>query len=163
MARYGMPYQGSKNAIAEEILSFLPSGKRFVDLFGGGGAITDCAMRSYKWDSFLYNELNPLIFKAFKMAVNGEFKNENRWITREDFKALKDTDPYVALCFSFSNAYERYAYAKEIEPWKKALHYARVFKDTTLFKEMGIDTDGSRDDIKSHKGEYKKKYIKWWL
>lgn len=33
---YGMPYQGSKNAIAEDIIDFLPSGKRLVDLFGGG-------------------------------------------------------------------------------------------------------------------------------
>ena len=35
--RYGLPYQGSKNQIAEELLSFLPPGNRFVDLFGGGG------------------------------------------------------------------------------------------------------------------------------
>jgi len=34
--RYGMPYQGSKNQIAENILSYLPRGKRLVDLFGGG-------------------------------------------------------------------------------------------------------------------------------
>ena len=35
--RYGLPYMGSKSKIAEDILSFLPPGSRFVDLFGGGG------------------------------------------------------------------------------------------------------------------------------
>lgn len=34
---YGLPYMGSKNTIAEDIINFLPSSKRFVDLFGGGG------------------------------------------------------------------------------------------------------------------------------
>lgn len=47
--RYGIPYQGSKNQIAENILKFLPGGKRLVDLFGGGGAISHCASLSYKW------------------------------------------------------------------------------------------------------------------
>ena len=32
---------GSKSKIAEDIVAFLPSGKRFVDLFGGGGSYWD--------------------------------------------------------------------------------------------------------------------------
>lgn len=138
--RYGMPYQGSKNQIAEKILFYLPSGKRLVDLFGGGGAISHCASLSYKWESVLYNELNPLVYKAFKMAINGEFKDEKRWISHEEFMRLRDTDPYVAICFSFGNDMSTYAYSKEKEPWKKALHYARVFKDNSLLREMGINS-----------------------
>lgn len=46
MAHYGIPYKGNKSKIAEEILEQLPSGKRLVDLFGGGFAITDCALRN---------------------------------------------------------------------------------------------------------------------
>lgn len=34
---YGVPYQGNKSRIADIILEVLPSGKRLVDLFGGGG------------------------------------------------------------------------------------------------------------------------------
>lgn len=34
--RYGLPYKGSKNAIAEWIVSELPSCENFVDLFMGG-------------------------------------------------------------------------------------------------------------------------------
>lgn len=38
MSDYGMPYMGSKSKIALDIIKKLPSGKRLVDLFGGGGA-----------------------------------------------------------------------------------------------------------------------------
>lgn len=34
---YGVPYQGNKSRIADLIINILPSGNRFVDLFGGGG------------------------------------------------------------------------------------------------------------------------------
>ena len=141
---YGMPYQGSKNLIAREILAYLPSGDRFVDLFGGGGSMTDCAMHMYKWDRFLYNEINPLVAKAFRMALNGEFKDEKRWIDRETFKKLKDTDPYVAICFSFGNNMTDYAYGEDVEPYKKALHYAWIFNDYSLLnelKEQGIENE----------------------
>lgn len=33
---YGVPYQGNKSRIADRIISVLPTGKRLVDLFGGG-------------------------------------------------------------------------------------------------------------------------------
>ena len=162
MKNYGLPYQGSKNKIAEDIIDFLPQGNRLVDLFGGGGAISHCASLSGKWNSVLYNELNPLIFKGFKMAVNGEFNTENRWISHEDFDNLKGTDPYVAICFSFSNNLIRYAYGQYIEPWKKAIHYARVFNDYSEFKKFGIDTDGSSEEIRKHEESYKEKYLDWY-
>ena len=76
---------------------------------------------------------------------------------------MKDTDPYVALCWSFGNNRTDYLYAQEIEPWKKALHYARVFGDCSLLQEMGTDSDGSSDDVRKHHDEYKEKYIRWWL
>ena len=121
--RYGLPYKGSKNQIAEKIIKYLPKGKRLVDLFGGGGAISHCAALSGKWKAVLYNEINPLVCKGFKMAINGEFKNEKRWISHEEFMRLRDTDPYVAICFSFSNDLRSYAYSKDVEPFKEALHY----------------------------------------
>ena len=161
--RYGLPYQGSKNGIAEWVINRLPPADCFVDLFGGGGAITHAALLHGRYSKFIYNEFNPLIVKSFKMAIYGEFKNENRWISREDFERLKTTDPYVTLCFSFSNAGINYCYAKELEPWKKALHYARFFGDLSEFQKMGIPTDGSRKDIESHKDEYKALYIKWYM
>lgn len=56
---YGIPYQGSKNRIAKDIVELLPSGKRFVDLFAGGCAMTHAAMLSGKYERFLVNDLYP--------------------------------------------------------------------------------------------------------
>lgn len=90
MILYGIPYQGSKTKIAPAIISRLPSGKRFVDLFGGGFAMSHCARLSRKWDSVLYNDINPLLPPLIRRALDGEF-NYNRFkpefITRERFKA----------------------------------------------------------------------------
>lgn len=129
--KYGIPYTGSKNSIAEKIISVLPPAEHFYDLFGGGGAISHCALLSGKYKYVHYNELDPLVFKGFKMAVNGEFENENRWISREDFFKLKDTDPYVAICFSFGNNLKNYCYSPTKECFKKAVHDFLFFNDKT--------------------------------
>ena len=130
-----MPYKGSKNSIAAEIISVLPAAKHFYDIFGGGGAMTHAAALSGKYQYIHYNELNPLICKGFKMAVNGEFKNERRWISREYFNAHKGDDPYVAICWSFGNNLRDYLYSKELEPLKKAVHYARIYNSYCLLHE----------------------------
>lgn len=57
---YGVLYYGSKNKLAEDIIALLPKGKRLVDLFAGGCAITHCALLSGKWESILNNDLHPL-------------------------------------------------------------------------------------------------------
>ena len=51
--RYGLPYKGSKNAIAEWIVTELPYSKCFVDLFCGGGAVTHRALLSGKYKRFI--------------------------------------------------------------------------------------------------------------
>ena len=33
---YGVPYRGSKNRVAKDIIEQLPTGNRFVDFFCGG-------------------------------------------------------------------------------------------------------------------------------
>ena len=45
--RYGLPYMGSKNKIAEWVLSYLPQADNFYDLFCGGCAITHCAITQW--------------------------------------------------------------------------------------------------------------------
>ena len=129
MKNYGMPYKGSKNKIAEKIISILPKADYFVDLFGGGGAMSHCAVLSGKYKKVIYNELELLVYKGFVMAINGEFENEKRWISREKFFKLKDTDPYVAMCFSFGNDLRSYAYSSENERLKEHLHKI-FFADT---------------------------------
>lgn len=158
---YGLPIQGSKNKIAEKIIAQLPKADVLVDLFCGGGAITHCALLSEKYDRVIMNDINSGIVELFINAAHGKYKDEKRWISREDFFKLRDTDPYVKWCWSFSNNGRSYMYGKNTEPWKKALHYARFLGDTSLLKDMGINSDGSRDDIRAHADEYREKYITW--
>lgn len=136
---YGLPYMGSKNKLAEEIVNFLPQKKVLVDLFGGGGAISDCANQSGKYEKIIYNELNTIIAETFQKAINGEYENERRWVSREEFEKLKKTDGYVAICFSFSNNCNTYMYGPKIEPYKRAYHYAIVFDDFRPFNELFDD------------------------
>lgn len=161
--RYGVPYQGSKNKIAEWVVQSLPRGGTLVDLFAGGCAITHAAMLTNKWQRFIINDLDGDGITLFADAVAGKYADERRWISHEDFFALKESDPYVSLCWSFGNSKENYMYSREIEPWKKALHYARVLGDFSLLREFGVEGGGSRRDIVAHKEEYREKYIRWWL
>lgn len=144
---YGFPYKGSKNKLAKKIVNLFPYADNFYDLFCGGGAITHCALKTNKFENYYMNDINKMCTDLFVDAVNGRYKNETRWISREDFFKLKDTDPYVAFCWSFGNNVETYMYSKEIEPYKKALHYAIVFNDYSLGKELGVDLSVV-DDIK---------------
>lgn len=137
---YGLPYMGSKSKIVKHIVPLFPSADNFVDLFAGGGAVTHYAMTTAKYKHFIFNDINPLMPKAFKMALNGAFENEKRWISRDEFFRLRDTDPYVAICFSFGNNLSNYMYSKDIEPVKEAYHYALFFGDYSLARErIGID------------------------
>lgn len=129
-SHYGVPYQGNKSRIADIIISILPAGKRLVDLFGGGGAITHCALLSNKWESFLYNDLNPMITGLFMDAVNGKYHDEHRVITREEFNNLKDSDAYVKYIWSFGNAGDAYLWGKDIEDIKVTACHALM--DETL-------------------------------
>lgn len=157
---FGMPYKGSKNRIAQKIIDFLPPAEHFYDLFGGGGAMTHCALLSGKYKYVHYNELDPLVFKGFKMAVNGEFKNENRWISREDFERLKDSDPYVAICFSFGNSLHGYAYNQNTEQFKRAVHNFLFFNDKSeIERYVPIDIEFTSDDVNTKRLEFQR-YLK---
>lgn len=127
---YGVPYQGNKSRIADIIISILPPGNRLVDLFGGGGCITHCALLSGKWHEQLYNDINPMITTLFINAVNGKYHNENRVITREDFENLKDADAYVKYIWSFGNNGTGYLWGKDIEEIK--CQACRIFFEETL-------------------------------
>ena len=132
--KYGLPYKGSKNKLAPKIFELFPQKKNFYDLFCGGCAMTHYGMLHNKFEKFIINDINPMCPTLFVDAINGKFKNETRWISREDF--LNSNEPYVKFCWSFGNNLRSYLYSKEIEPYKKACHYAIVFDDFSLIKEL---------------------------
>jgi len=135
MARkYGAPYIGSKNNIAEEVINFLPAGKRLCDLFGGGGAISHCALTygRNKYGSVLYNDFNPMVVDYVRSVFSGELdadEYEPDIITRDDFKELKYTRGDVAFIWSFGNNGIDYLWSKEKEVLK-LLAYAMLTRKT---------------------------------
>lgn len=126
---YGIPYKGSKNKIIKWLLPLLPRGEVFVDLFCGGCSVTHAAMLQRKYKRYIINDINPMMPRTFQKALAGGYRNENRWISREDFFRLKDSDEYAAICFSFGNNLRDYIYASKLEPYKRACHFAIVFDD----------------------------------
>ena len=138
--RFGISYMGSKNKIVKALIPQLPSAKYFVDLFAGGCAMTHGAMLSGKYERFIVNDIGDAP-SLFLRAIKGEFRDEKRWISRDDFFALKDSDPYVRYIWSFGNKGNNYLYNKEIQPYKKAFWEFAVFKNPEPLRAYGFNVD----------------------
>lgn len=136
---YGLPYKGSKNRLAERIVRLLPRRTHLVDLFCGGCAVSHAALVMHKYQHIHINDLNWMCPTLFQDALSGKYVGDTRWISREDFFRLKDTDPYVACVWSFGNNMRDYLYSRDIEPLKRALHYAIFFSDYQPALDLGHD------------------------
>ena len=155
---YGLPYKGSKNRIAKRILDVLPAAPVLYDVFCGGCAVTHAALLSGKYSRVVANDINGMIPHAFETAITGGFRNEDRWISRDDFQKLYKTDPYVAICFSFGNNLRWYCYARELEPYKRALHYAIFWQDTGPWRELCPETaDALKKVVESEQDRHKRR------
>lgn len=166
-ASYGVSYQGSKNKIAAEVVYNIPSAPLLIDVFAGGGAITHAALLSQRFSSILANDYDCGALQLFYRASHGliDFEEERkRWVSREDFKRLKDTDPIVRYHWSFSNGGRNYLYSKETEPYKRAYHFALNCNDRTEWNAIGLEKfEPTRLSIRDHAEEIKDIYIRWWL
>lgn len=131
-----MSYKGSKNLLAQRILDCIPSASVFVDLFCGGCAVSHAALLSGRFARVIVNDIEGDVSRLFVAAVNGQYKGESRWISREDFFRLKESDPYVRYCWSFGNNGRDYIYSEDVEPYKRALHYAVVFGDFAALRRL---------------------------
>ena len=137
--RYGVPYKGSKNQIAEWVCSHFPKATNFYDLFAGGCAITQIVLMESEYKNYFCNDIDLGGILLFMNAIYGKYQNESRWISREDFIVLKNKEPYVKYCWSFGNNGRDYLYSKEIEPYKKAWHYAIYFNDFSLAEKLNVN------------------------
>ena len=131
MAKFGIPYMGSKGKIAESISMLFPKADNFYDLFGGGFSISHCMLmtKSHRFKNFHYNEIKADVVELVKKAIAGEYSDERfkpAWISREDFFASKDSDAYIRCCWSFGNNQKGYLFGTEIELYKKSMHLAVI-------------------------------------
>ena len=152
---YGTPYKGSKNSIAEWVVSHFPAADNVYDLFCGGCAITHRLLLQGRYKNYYANDIDPSGLELFINSIHGKYTLQKcrKWISREDFKRYKDTDPFIKYVWSFGNNGRDYIYGEEIEPYKKALHYAIFFNDYSLSKELGFDLSAI-DSIKTMREKY---------
>lgn len=135
---YGLPYMGSKNAIAEEIINILPSAEYFVDLFGGGGALTHCAFLSGKYQKFIYNELDTEVYTAFKLASNGELPDEApKWLSHEEFNIVRKGFYPLKLLYTFGTQFKGDYFCSP----KREITYKNMYEYVTEGKVDGILND----------------------
>lgn len=164
MAKYGLPYMGSKSAIADKIIAVLPAGDRFIDLFGGGAAMTHAAALSGKYGEVIYSDADPLACEYITRALRGDYSPERftpRWISREEFFAKKDSDPYIRYCWSFGNRGETYLYGRSIEGLKRGLFEWVVYGQNGDFVAgIGVPVADAPDGGIAERFAFCKKHIR---
>lgn len=135
---YGLPYTGSKSRIAEWLVKCLPSCETFVDVFAGGCAVSDAMMLYGKSKRFILNDLQGDVPKLFVDAIKGDLEKYNplHWVSREQFFAEKASNPFIRIVYSFGQKGDTYLYSKELEPYKRAIHYAIVEGEWSEFDRL---------------------------
>lgn len=117
--RYGLPYQGSKSRIADWVVGNLPSAPVLVDIMCGGGAVPHAALLSGKYGRVVLNDVNGMA-DVFVRAVRGEYADYSFVPDREQFNAMKGSDPLASLLYSFGNDRNTYLWSRTLEPVKVA-------------------------------------------
>lgn len=164
---YGLPYMGSKNSIAKNLIKQLPRAENFYDLFCGGGSMAHRAALSGKYKHIYCNDLTVAV-EYVERARRGEYDNRCQWVDREQFIKNKNNDIFLAFMWSFGNNGQRYMYGKHIEPFKKRLHFAYIENDNSLLKEFYSANDiptGHEAVYKyclEHSAEIINSYIEWY-
>ena len=139
--RYGIPYIGSKNAIAEWVINLLPEGDVLCDLFCGGCAITHCALLQNKYKKIIINDINEQLPKFFIECINGlhTVEKHTEWVSREKFFTEKESNILIKLLWSFGNNGCDYLYGRNIEEYKRSLHECIFEADGEKLKPYGYD------------------------
>lgn len=164
---YGLPYMGSKNRIAKNLIKQLPRAENFYDLFCGGGSMAHRAALSGKYKHIYCNDLTGAV-EYVERARRGEYDNRCQWVDREEFIKNKNNDVFLTFVWSYGNNGQLYMYGQYIEPLKKRLHFAYIENDNSLLKEFYSANDiptGHEAVYKyclQHSAEIISSYIEWY-
>lgn len=102
---FGLPYIGSKSRIAPWLMEMLPDCEHFVDVFCGGCAVSHAMILYGKAKEITLNDIQGDVVSLFIDALHGDLQKYNpyHWISREEFFAKKDSNPFVRFVYSFGN------------------------------------------------------------
>ena len=108
--KYGLPYKGSKNAIAQKIVDALPSGESFCDACCGGGAILMASALSGKYARVTGYDINEAIVGLIRATMIDfgtiDYEHDLSSVDRKAFFEARDRsagicDWLVRYCYSF--------------------------------------------------------------
>lgn len=140
----GLPYKGSKNTIAEDLVKCLPRGKKLLDACCGGGAVLMAAAMSLRWEKVVGNDLNPATIALLDAVLihKGQIEYEHPPVcTRQDFfnslQRIENGDFTIQdcvnkYCASFGNNGQTYLWNEDIE--KVKTNVEDMLCNTTLNK-----------------------------
>ena len=127
---YGLPYKGSKNTIAEDIVKCIPRGVKILDACCGGGAFLMAAAMSGRWKFVVGNDRNCATVDLLDAVLinKGQIEYNNPEVcTRDDFfnslQRIENGEYTIQdcvnkFCASFGNDGKTYLYGSDIEEYK---------------------------------------------
>lgn len=165
-----IPYMGSKQAIAQELmykmLEIKPNAKYFIDLCAGGGSLSFLALQMGL--KVYYNDLQTDLVNFVEYIFNRIKNNEKskyglfpeefyNFVDRETFNKHKNENTiygqFIRIVYTFGNNQRSYLFGKDIEKYKETLHNVVVFKSI----QDGVDflqMIGKQDDFDNFKKIY---------
>ena len=169
---YGLPYKGSKNTIAEDIVKCIPRGVKILDACCGGGAFLMAAAMSGRWKFVVGNDRNRATVDLLDAVLinKGQIEYNNPEVcTRDDFfnslQRIENGEYTIQdcvnkFCASFGNDGKTYLYGAQIEEYKLAAEQmltAETLEQRRKFYRKFyslINADNSKDKERLQKLEF---------
>lgn len=153
---WGVGYIGSKNKHLKWLFSHIPAGQRFIDLFGGGFAVSHYAYELRRYPRVVYSDCNPFIVKLMQKAAAGDYDMGRfvpDWIDRETFHRSKDdlaSDPYIKYVFSFGNNGTTYFGNENMDSFKIWRAFYDYLYLNTITKDLVDCMDMDLNELNKH-------------
>ena len=121
--KYGLPYKGSKNAIAQKIVDALPSGESFCDACCGGGAILMASALSGKYARVTGYDINEAIVGLIRATMIDfgtiDYEHDLPSVDRKAFFEARNrsagiSDWLVRYCYSFGYDGQTFLWSDEM-------------------------------------------------
>ena len=121
--KYGLPYKGSKNSIAQKIVDALPKGESFCDACCGGGAILMASALSGKYARVTGYDVNEAIIGLIRATMIDfgtiDYEHDLPSVDRKAFFEARNrsagiSDWLVRYCYSFGNDGQTFLWSDEM-------------------------------------------------
>lgn len=133
--RFGLSYMGGKSRFWRWLLRRIPTCGTFYDIFAGGCSVGHMMGHFGKCEKVVFNNVNAMPLKLFRMAINGELPPPS-WMGSEEFRERNKAGDPLSLLFSFGANGRTYFCSKPVEPWQKELFKAEITGDYSFLTDI---------------------------